>query len=78
MGRDATIDEESQLLKVGDNTPFSIKEGDLWPYLNTPKKCWYAIKAGSQGEGILEGSYTDYIVEDLFSVSFKFNKFGEL
>ncbi|XP_065889207.1 uncharacterized protein [Dysidea avara] len=75
MGHDALIDTENQLLKIGDNPPFPIKEDGLWPYLNLPGKCWYAVNAGNQGERILEGTYTDYIVEDLFSTSFKYNKF---
>ena len=76
MGYEAVIDIENRLIKIGDNPPFPVTEDGLWAYLNMPGKCWHAVNAGNQGEGILEGTYTDYITEDLFSTSFKYNKFS--
>lgn len=75
MGADVAVDEHSGLLRVGNIAPFSVKEKDIWPYLHRPGKCWYATDAGDQGEGILEGVYTDYIVDDLFNNDFKYNRF---
>jgi len=33
-------------------------------------------KSGSQGEGAIEGVYTDYEVSNMFATDFRFNKFG--
>ena len=75
MGPDVTIDKSNGLIRIGNMAPFSVRRGDIWPYLHEPGECWYANNAGDQGEGILEGSYTDYIVEDLFDTHFKYNQF---
>lgn len=75
MGPDVKIDKNNGLIRIGKMAPFSVRKGEIWPYLHQPGQCWYAINAGNQGEGILEGSYTDYIVENLFDNDFKYNQF---
>ena len=75
MGPNVMIDTKHGLIRIGKMAPFSVKKGEIWPYLHEPGECWYAINAGNQGEGIVEGSYTDYIVEDLLDTHFKYNQF---
>lgn len=76
MGPNVTVDTNNGLMSIGNMSPFSVKKGEIWPYLHQPGECWYATNAGIQGEGILEGSYTDYIVENLFDSNFKYSQFS--
>ena len=76
MGSDASIDHEAGLIQVRlDRMPFAIKKGEIWPYLKLPGTCWYPTGSDAQGRGVLEGDYTDYIVDDLFATNFKYNQF---
>ena len=52
-------------MKLGDRTPVLVKKGDPWPFLGVSGKCWYAVSTDSQGTGIIDGAYTDYIVKHL-------------
>ena len=74
-GTKVMIDKQAGLIKFGENLdPFTVKEGGIWPYLNIPGTCWYPTDTNDQGEGVLEGVYTDYIVDDLFEFNFKYNQ----
>ena len=76
MGGKVQIDEQAGLMKVHDHqAPFAVKRGEMWPYLNIVGSCWYPINTDEQGGGVLEGVYTDYIVDDLFDNHFKYNQF---
>ena len=75
MGTKVMIDKQAALIKFGENRdPFTVKEGEIWPYLNIPGTCWYPTDTNDQGEGVLEGDYTDYIVDDLFEFNFKYDQ----
>ena len=75
MGIKVDIDKEAGLMKFGDNrAPFSVKNDEIWPYLRMPGTCWYPTDTDDQGVGVLEGVYTDYIVDDLFAFNFKYNQ----
>ena len=75
MGTTVQIDQQAGLMKFDDHVPFAIKKGEIWSYLNTPGTCWYPTDTDDQGRGILEGVYTDYIVDDLFAINFRYNHF---
>ena len=76
MGSDVSVDQEDGIMKIShDRVPFTVKKGEIWPYLNTPGTCWYPTDTDDQGGGILEGVYTDYIVDYLFAINFKYNQF---
>ena len=75
MGTKVQIDQQAGLMKVDDHrVPFPVKKGGIWPYLNIPGTCWYPTNTDDQGGGVLEGIYTDYIVDDLFAFNFKYNQ----
>ena len=75
MGTKVMIDKQAGLIKFGENRdPFTVKEGEIWPYLNIPGTCWYPTDTNDQGEGVLEGDYTDYIVDGLFEFNFKYDQ----
>ena len=76
MGADVSNDQDAGIMKIGnDRVPFAVKLGEIWPYLNILGTCWYPINSDEQGGGVIEGVYTDYIVNDLFANNFKYNQF---
>ena len=52
-------------MKLGDHNPITVKKDKAWPFLGINAECWYGVGTNNQGAGIIEGLYTDYIVEDL-------------
>ena len=36
------------------------------------KLCWVAMNPGYQGKGLIEGSYLDYLVDDVMTSKFQF------
>ena len=55
--------------------PFAVKKGEIWPYFKILGTCWYPIDSNDQGGRVLEGDYTDYILDDLFATKFKYRVF---
>ena len=81
MGSDASVDLDAEpaIMKINyDRVPFTVKRGEIWPYLNIPGTCWYPTDTDDQGEGVIEGVYIDYIVDDLFATYFKYHQFTML
>jgi len=51
-----------------------IEKKPMWDSNDIP--CLHAKpQYGYQAEGIIEGKYTDYIMESIFSSEFQYNKF---
>ena len=50
----------------------------VWSFMEREDKddqlCWTAMNPGYQGEGLIDGSYFDYLVDDVMSMNFKYNK----
>ena len=62
-------------LKVNGKKIRIVKD-DAWEFMHTNAKCLHAKPShGIQADGIIEGKYTDYVTESLFSPDFKYNKF---
>ena len=59
------IDTENMLMKLGDRDPISVKRDKAWAHLGINAECWYGVDTDNQGAGIIEGTYTDYIVNQL-------------
>ena len=53
------------LLQLGDRKPIPVKKGMAWPFLGIDEDCWYGVDTDDQAPEIIEGIYTDYIVEQL-------------
>ena len=62
---DVFVDTENMLMKFSNHKPISIKKGLAWPYLKIDKDCWYGAATNNQGAGMIDGVYTDYIVDSL-------------
>ena len=59
------IDTDYNIMKLGDRKPISVQKVKTWPFLGISEECWYGVSTDNQGTGIIEGIYTDYIVERL-------------
>ena len=64
---DVKIDSQYKLMKFEDRKPISVKRGRAWSYLKSDIECWYGSSTDNQATGVIEGTYTDYIVQDLFA-----------
>ena len=59
------IDTENMLMQLGGRKPISVKKDKAWHFLGINEECWYGETTDNQGTGIIEGVYTDYVVEYL-------------
>ena len=62
---DVLVDTENMLIKFSNHKPISIKKGPSWPYLKINKDCWYGATTDNQATGMIDGVYTDYIVDSI-------------
>ena len=53
-----------------------VQRKPLWPFmeLDSTNFCWVAMNPGYQGEGLIDGHYFDYLVDDVLSTEFKYKK----
>ena len=57
------------LMKIGDCIVQSLsEERQAWPHLGINADYWYGVDTNNQGGGIIDGVYTDYIVDELVPV----------
>ena len=61
---DVTIDTD-YVMKLGDHKPIIVKKAPAWPFLRISTDCWHAEHMDNQATGVIEGVYTDYVVEHL-------------
>ena len=52
-------------MRLGNHKPISVYKAPAWPFLGVEEPCWYGQDNDQQANGIIEGAYTDYIVDDL-------------
>ena len=52
-------------MKFGNHKPILIKKATVWPYLKVNEDCWYGAATDNQATGMIDGVYTDYIVDSL-------------
>ena len=67
-----TLDEEARLLHIHGHPAIPVEQQDLWKFMEQSfprdSTCWTMSYHTSQGAGVLEGSYEDYIVDRLLTV----------
>ena len=74
------IDEVSKLLYLPSLKPVPVMRRSVWHFMEceTPdpdqKFCWQAMNPGYQGKMLIEGTYFDYLVDDVLSSNFKFKE----
>ena len=72
------IDEVRKILIMPNKEPVPVMRRPVWSFMERDEKddqlCWTAMNPGYQGEGLIDGTYFDYLVDDVMSTKFKFNK----
>ena len=68
------LDEDKQLLHMPGHPSVPVQQQELWRFMEKSfhgdSKCWMSVYHSSQGVGIVEGTYDDYIVDDLLSTGY--------
>jgi len=71
------IDETRKFLLMPNKEPVPVMRRPVWSFMEREDKddqlCWTAMNLGYQGEGLIDGSYTDYLVNDVMATDFKFS-----
>ena len=52
-------------MELGDRKPIAVKKGMAWPFLGINEECWYGTTTDNREPKVIEGIYTDYIVEQI-------------
>ncbi len=70
------IDEVRRVLLLPSLDPVPVMRRPVWAFMEREDKdnqlCWTAMNPGYQGDGLLEGHYLDYLVNDVLSDGFQF------
>ena len=78
MRKGVEIDETRKLLYLPSLEPVPVMRSSVWHFMEREspdpdqKLCWQAMNPGYQGKGLIEGSYLDYLVDDVLSSDFQF------
>ena len=76
MHKEASVDMDNYFLKINSRV-MRFEKLPAWDFLNTNDACLHVKpKSGYQAEEIIEGTYTDYIMDSLFSNNFEYSKFS--
>lgn len=67
------INEDKNLLLIPGEDPIPVTKRHVWRFVeknldsrgNDDHLCWTTVHSGSQGQGIIKGSFLDYKVKDI-------------
>ena len=69
------IDETRKILIMPDKEPVPVMRRPVWSFMEREtaddQLCWTAMNPGYQGEGLIDGTYLDYLVDDVMATDFK-------
>ena len=69
------IDETRKILIMPDKEPVPVMRRPVWSFMEREiaddQLCWTAMNLGYQGVGLIDGTYLDYLVDDVMSTNFK-------
>ena len=72
------IDEVRKILVMPGKNPVPIMRKPVWSFMEREQiddqLCWTAMNPGYQGEGLIDGKYFDYLVDDVLNDSFWYAK----
>jgi len=72
MVKGMVVDPVQRMLTYPDSHDTVAVELDN---VTTGKTCWKAMNPDHQGEGLIEGSFQDYVVSSLLKGDFELNNF---
>ena len=64
------VDKERRELILPKRSAIPVILEDPKPEVHHKKKCWLPRTPGYQGEGLIEGDYSDYVVDSIFATDF--------
>ena len=74
------IDKVRKLLYLPNMDPVPVMRSSVWHFMEREspdprdqKFCWQAMNPGYQGKMLIEGSYLDYLVDDVLTPDFMFD-----
>ena len=73
------MDEVRKLLFMPNKAPVPVQWKPIWRFMEkrsadkeTVQHCWAAMNPGTQGKGLIDGQYLDYLVKNVLSSVFTF------
>jgi len=70
------IDSTRGFLVMPNKEPVPVTRRPIWAFMEREKAnkdfCWTAMNYGYQGEGLIDGSHSDYVVPDVLADKFSF------
>ena len=76
--KEVEIDTVRKILILPGKEPVPVMRRPVWSFMEREvaedQLCWTAMNPGYQGQGLIDGTYLDYLVNDVFSTDFKFKK----
>jgi hypothetical protein len=72
------VDTVRKILIMPDKEPVPVMRRPVWSFMEREtaddQLCWTAMNPGYQGEGLIDGTYFDYLVDDVLSTDIKFKQ----
>ena len=74
------VDKVRKIVVLPGKEPVPVQRKPVWAFMerempsDDSQFCWTAMNRGYQGEGLIDGTYFDYLVDDVLSTEFKYNK----
>jgi len=72
------IDEVRRIIILPGKNPVLVRNHQVWGFMKhktaDKQRCWTATNNGEQGEGLIDGVYQDYLVDNILSDDFKFKQ----
>jgi len=72
------IDTVRKILILPGKEPVPLMRRPVWSFIECEvagdQLCWTAMNPGYQGEGLIDGTYFDYLMNDILSTDFKFKE----
>ena len=72
------IDEVRKILIMPDKEPVPVMRRPVWSFMEREvaddQLCWTAMNPGYQGDGLIDGRYLDYLVDDVLDTEWRFKK----
>ena len=72
------IDEIRKILIMPNKEPVPLMRRPVWSFMERKQidnqLCWTAMNPGYQGDGLIDGKHSNYIVDDVLTDMFEFKE----
>ena len=68
-----------KILIMPNKEPVPVMRRPVWSFMergrhSNEQLCWTAMNPGYQGDGLIDGHYLDYLVDDVMTSEYQFTK----